>query len=58
MAGSAARGIAKAKAAGKCKGTGQSRRGEDQATEGGELNPAAIAKRLGVARSSVYRALV
>jgi DNA invertase Pin-like site-specific DNA recombinase len=50
-------GIARAKAAGKNKGPGSSidvaRIGQLRAT----LNPAAIAKRLGIARSSVYRVL-
>jgi DNA invertase Pin-like site-specific DNA recombinase len=50
-------GIAKAKAAGKYKGRPISINAGEIKRLSGELGPAAIAKRLGIARSSVYRAL-
>ena len=51
-------GIAKAKAAGKYKGRPISIDAAQIRQLRAELGPAAIAKRLGIARSSVYRALV
>jgi DNA invertase Pin-like site-specific DNA recombinase len=50
-------GIAKAKAAGKYKGRPVSIDAVEIKRLSGELSPAAIAKRLGIARSSVYRVL-
>jgi DNA invertase Pin-like site-specific DNA recombinase len=50
-------GIAKAKAAGKYKGRPVSIDAAQIRQLRAELGPAAIAKRLGIARSSVYRAL-
>jgi DNA invertase Pin-like site-specific DNA recombinase len=50
-------GIAKAKAAGKYKGRPVSIDAAEVRQLSGELGPAAIAKRLGIARSSVYHAL-
>ena len=50
-------GIAKAKAAGKYKGRPVSIDAAQIKQLRAELGPAAIAKRLGIARSSVYRAL-
>ncbi len=50
-------GIAKAKAAGKYKGRPISIDAAQIRQLRAELGPAAIAKRLGIARSSVYRAL-
>ena len=50
-------GIAKAKAAGKYKGRPVSIDAAEVKRLTAELGPAAIAKRLGIARSSVYRAL-
>jgi hypothetical protein len=51
-------GIAKAKAAGKYKGRPVSIDAAQIRQLRAELGPAAIAKRLGIARSSVYRGLV
>jgi DNA invertase Pin-like site-specific DNA recombinase len=56
-AGAAAGGIAKAKAAGKYKGRPISIDAAQIRQLRAELGPAAIAKRLGIARSSVYRVL-
>ena len=50
-------GIAKAKAAGRYKGRPVSIDAAQVRLLRAELGPAAIAKRLGIARSSVYRAL-
>jgi len=51
-------GIAKAKAAGKYKGRPVSIDAAEIKRLSDELGPAAIAKRLGIARGSVYRVLV
>ena len=54
---SGSEGIAKAKAAGKYKGRPISIDAGEIKRLSGELGPAAIAKKLGIARSSVYRVL-